>query len=85
MSRWSSPRAWDALSFLEHLEHTFLVASLPLATDSEKRRQVNPRKVYAADTGLIPVFCRSGKSNAGHALEVLVFHELQRWGCSIAY
>ena len=71
--------------FLEHLEDTFLVASLPLATDSEKRRQVNPRKVYPADTGLIPVFDRSGKSNAGHALEVAVFHELQRRGDSVGY
>ena len=71
--------------FLEHLEDTFLVASLPLATDSEKRRQVNPRKVYPADTGLIPVFDRSGKSNAGHALEVAVFHELQRRGDAVGY
>jgi len=71
--------------FLEHLEDTFLVASLPLATDSEKRRQVNPRKVYPADTGLIPVFDRSGKSNAGHALEVAVFHELQRRGGAVGY
>ena len=71
--------------FLEHLEDTFLVASLPLATDSEKRRQVNPRKIYPADTGLIPVFDRSGKSNAGHALEVAVFHELQRRGDAVGY
>jgi len=71
--------------FLEHLEDTFLVASLPLATDSEKRRQVNPRKVYPADTGLIPVFDRSGKLNAGHALEVAVFHELQRRGGAVGY
>jgi predicted AAA+ superfamily ATPase len=71
--------------FLEHLEDTFLLASLPLATDSEKRRQVNPRKVYPADTGLIPVFDRSGKSNAGHALEVAVFHELQRRGDAVGY
>jgi len=71
--------------FLEHLEDSFLVASLPLATDSEKRRQVNPRKVYPADTGLIPVFDRSGKSNAGHALEVAVFHELQRRGGAVGY
>ena len=71
--------------FLEYLEDAFLVASLPVATDSEKRRQVNPRKVYPADTGLIPVFDRSGKSNAGHALEVAVFQELQRRGCDMGY
>ena len=71
--------------FLEYLEDAFLVASLPVSTDSEKRRQVNPRKVYPADMGLIPVFDRSGKSNAGHALEVAVFQELQRQGCDIGY
>jgi predicted AAA+ superfamily ATPase len=71
--------------FLEQLEDAFLVAALPLATDSEKRRQVNPRKIYPADTGLIPVFDRSLKANLGHALEVAVFHELQRRGCELGY
>jgi len=71
--------------FLAHLEDTFLVATLPLATDSEKRRQVNPRKVYPADTGLIPVFDRSLKANLGHSLEVAVFHELERRGCEVGY
>ncbi len=71
--------------FLEYLQDTFLVSALSLATDSEKRRQVNPRKVYPADTGLIPVFDRSMKSNLGHALEVVVFHELQRRGCEVGY
>ena len=70
---------------LDHLEDTFLVTSLPLSTDSEKRRQVNPRKIYPADTGLIPVFDRSLKSNIGHALEVAVFHELQRRCCEVGY
>ena len=37
-------------------------------------------RVPPADTGLIPVFDRSGKLNVGHALEVVVFHELQRRG-----
>lgn len=71
--------------FLDYLQDTFLVASLPLATDSEKRRQVNPRKIYPADTGLIPVFDRSLKPNVGHSLEVAVFHELQRRGGDMGY
>jgi predicted AAA+ superfamily ATPase len=71
--------------FLEQLEDTFLVASLPLATDSEKRRQVNPRKIYPVDMGLIPVFDRSLKANLGHALEVAVFQELQRRGYKTGY
>lgn len=71
--------------FLDHMEDAFLLQAVPVATDSEKRRQVNPRKVYPADTGLIPVFDRSGKANNGHALETAVFIELQRRGAEIAY
>jgi predicted AAA+ superfamily ATPase len=71
--------------FLAHLEDAFLLQTVPVATDSEKRRQVNPRKVYPADPALIPVFDRSGKANTGHALESVVFTELQRRGAEIAY
>ena len=71
--------------FLSHLEDAFLLQTIPVATDSEKRRQVNPRKVYPADTALIPVFDRSGKPNTGHALETAVFIELQRRRAEVAY
>lgn len=71
--------------FLAHLEDAFLLQTVPVATDSEKRRQVNPRKVYPADPALIPVFDRSGKANTGHALESVVFTELQRRRAEIAY
>ena len=71
--------------FLDHMEDAFLLQAVPVATDSEKRRQVNPRKVFPADTGLIPVFDRSGKANSGHALETAVFIELQRRGAEVAY
>lgn len=70
---------------LSHLEDAFLLHTVPVATDSEKRRQVNPRKVYPADPALIPVFDRSGKPNSGHALETTVFIELQRRRAEVAY
>jgi uncharacterized protein len=70
---------------LDHLVDAFLLATVPVATDSEKRRQVNPRKVYPADTGLIPVFDRSAKTNIGHILETAVFTELQRRGAEVGY
>jgi len=70
---------------LGHLEDAFLLNAVPIATDSEKRRQVNPRKVYPADSGLIPVFDRSAKHNTGHALETAVYVELQRRGADVAY
>ena len=72
-------------SYLAHLEDAFLLSSLDLATDSERRRQVNPRKVYPVDTGLMALFDRSGKANVGHALETAVLHELQRRGAQVNY
>ncbi len=68
-----------------HLEDAFLLQAVPIATDSEKRRQVNPQKIYPADTGLIPVFDRSGKANTGHLLETAVFVELKRRQAEVAY
>ena len=72
-------------SYLAHLEDAFLLCSLDLATDSERRRQVNPRKVYPVDTGLMALFDRSGRANVGHALETAVLHELQRRGAQVSY
>ncbi len=61
-----------------HLEDSFLIRAVPLATDSERQRNSNPRKVYPADTGFIAAFDRSGRPNTGHALETVVLHELDR-------
>lgn len=72
-------------SYLAHLEDAFLVRLLSIATDSERRRMVNPRKVYPIDPGLIPLFDRSGKANRGHALETCVMHELDRRGAEVGY
>lgn len=72
-------------SYLAHLEDAFLLCSLELATDSARRRQVNPRKVYPVDTGLMALFDRPGKANVGHGLETAVLHELQRAGAQVNY
>lgn len=72
-------------SLLAHLEDAFLLESISVATDSERRRQVNPRKVYPVDTGLGALFDRSAKANTGHALETVVLHELQRRAAEVAY
>lgn len=70
---------------LGHLEDAFVLSSVTLATDSERRRQVNPRKVYPVDTGLMALFDSTGKPNTGHALETAVLHELQRRGAQVGY
>jgi uncharacterized protein len=80
------PVAKDTLhSYLAYLEDAFLVRMVSIATDSERRRMVNPRKVYPIDPGLIPLFDRSGKANLGHALETCVLLELDRRGAEVGY
>lgn len=70
---------------LGHIEDAFLLCSIEIAADSQRRRQVNPRKVYPVDTGLCALFERSDRLNIGHALETVVLHELQRRGATVAY
>jgi predicted AAA+ superfamily ATPase len=78
--------AKDALHALAgHLEDAFLIRSVYLATESERQRQSNPRKVYPVDHGMIPAFDRSGRTNLGHALETAVLHELDRRRAEVCY
>jgi hypothetical protein len=70
---------------LAHLEDCFLIRTAWVETDSERRRQVNPRKAYPVDPGLIPVFDRSGRRNLGPALETAVRIELERRGIDVRY
>jgi hypothetical protein len=78
--------AKDAVhAMLGHLLDAFLLSSVPLATDSERRRNSNPRKLYPVDPGLIRAFDTSGRSNLGHALETVVLNELERRKASVGY
>jgi hypothetical protein len=68
-----------------HLEDCFLVRTVWMEADSERQRMVNPRKAYPVDTGLIPIFDRTGRGNIGHALETAVLVELERRRCDVTY
>lgn len=70
---------------LGHLEDAFLVRTVTIAAGSERRRMVNPRKVYPIDPGLTLLFDRTGRANLGHALETCVLPELERRGAELAY
>ncbi len=72
-------------AYLGYLEDAFLVRTVSVAASSERRRMVNPRKVYPIDPGLIPLFDRTGRANLGHALETSVLLELERRGAELAY
>jgi predicted AAA+ superfamily ATPase len=70
---------------LSYLDDCFLIRTVQVDSESERRRMVHPRKSYPVDPGLIPLFDRSGRSNLGHALETAVFLELERRRLDIAY
>lgn len=78
--------AKDAVhAMLGHLLDAFLVSAVPLATESERQRNSNPRKLYPVDPGLIRAFDVSGRTNIGHALETVVRLELERRGAEVGY
>jgi len=78
--------AKDALhAMLGYLLDAFLLSAVPLATDSERQRNSNPRKLYPADPGLIKAFDASGRANLGHALETVVLNELERRSLEVGY
>ena len=73
------------LAFLSFLEDAFLVFALPLAGRSERRRQVNPRKVYLADHGLAQAFSPAPGLDRGHLIENIIACELSRTSRDLAY
>ena len=72
-------------ALLGHLMDAFLFSAVSLATESERKRNSNPRKMYPADPGFIRAFDSSGRANMGHALETAVLNELERRNADLAY
>jgi predicted AAA+ superfamily ATPase len=78
--------AKDAVhAMLGYLMDAFLLSAVTLATESERKRNSNPRKLYPADSGLIAAFDASGRANLGHALETVVLGELERRKAAVGY
>ena len=84
-SRGMSVSKESLLEYLSHLEDAFLVFALPVATESERRRQVNPRKLYLADHSLAAAFAPATKLDRGHLLENIVACELARHYRDLCY
>lgn len=74
-----------ATTLLGHVVDAFLIDLVPLATESERQQDSNPRVVYPVDTGLIQAFDASGRWSRGHALETVVYNELARRGLNVGY
>lgn len=75
----------DLYLFLEYLQDAFLVYLVPIYSRSEKARQVNPKKLYMVDTGLIHAASFQMTGDRGALLENMVFLHLRRQGITPAY
>jgi len=70
----------DLYAFLEYLTDAFLVSTAPTHARSEHVRRVNPKKVYAIDTGLLGAMAFHTTEDRGALLENLVYMHLRRQG-----
>lgn len=71
--------------YLSYLEEAYLIFAVPLYSESLRKIQSNPRKIYAIDTGLIHAYTSSALNNWGHLFENLVYIELRRRGYEVFY
>jgi len=71
--------------YLAHLEDAYLVQSIHLDSRSVRQQQVNLRKIYPIDTGLVRAFHYDTGVDRGRLLETLVFLDLRRRGLQITY
>jgi predicted AAA+ superfamily ATPase len=64
--------------YLSHLEDSYLLHFVSKFSYSPRKQLVNPRKVYAIDTGMISVNSGSFTDDSGRKLENVVYLHLRR-------
>jgi len=64
--------------YLTYLEDAYLLFTVPLFSESLRKVQTNPKKIYAIDPGLVNAYTFSLLKNSGHLFENIVFLDLKR-------
>ena len=72
-------------TYAGYVEDVYFGFFLSLYTESERKRQVNPKKFYLIDRGLHNLLTLNFQENKGRLLENLVFLELRRKGRNVSY
>ncbi len=72
-------------SYLAYLEDAFLIFAVPIFSESLRRIQTTPKKIYAIDNGLIVANTFNLSENLGKLLENQVYLDLRRQGKKIFY
>jgi predicted AAA+ superfamily ATPase len=69
----------DALhNYLSYLEDAYCFSQVPIFSESLRTRQVNNRKIYAIDHGLVTAMTGSRSYNSGRLLETMVYNQLRQ-------
>lgn len=65
-------------NYLAYLEDAFCFSLVTIFSDSLRKRQVNYKKIYAIDHGLVTGIVSSISYNTGRLLETMVYNQLRR-------
>lgn len=71
--------------YLTYIEDAYLAFTVPLYSESVRKTQTNPKKIYAVDTGLIQACTMSLSKNWGRMFENLIYLDLRRRGDDIYF
>ncbi len=71
--------------YLEYIEDAYLAFPIPLYDKSIRKKQINPKKLYGIDTGLIRAVTLDYENDFGRLFENIIFLDLKRLGCEINY
>ncbi len=71
--------------YLGYIEDAYLAFAIPLYSESIRKTNTNPKKIYAIDTGLVNAYNLQINRNKGHLFENLIFLDLKRQRHEIYY
>lgn len=71
--------------YLDHIEDAYLAFSISVYSESLRKSQVNPRKIYAIDPGMVHAYKLHFTQNIGHVFENLVYLDLRRQEHEVYY
>ena len=71
--------------YLDYIEDAFLAFRVPLFSESVRKKQLRPQKIYIVDNGLAYVNQLSISKNYGNMFENQVYLDLRRDGKKVSY
>jgi uncharacterized protein len=72
-------------NYLQYVEDAFLAFNVSLYSESLRKMQVNPKKMYIVDSGLVAAYTLSFSNNFGRMFENQFYIDLRRKGHEVYY